>query len=328
MFRLFYQKSLLSLLLAIGGLFLMATITYAQTCFTRQQVSSDGRCLYVMNNKVYEKGSRSEPHQGHPCGTDVTSMIPVTHQMNIPTYLTPNYKGDICVAPTPTRVPTPTTRPTATPSPSPLPTITPLPTVVPPTLTPAPILSVVATPTPLPPMTNLPILTALDAASGDMTSYEAQFRISYQSLVNCYGSKITSPSCTDKVSGDINNDGAINEIDYNLILIGFNKIDHKKLFITPTPTGLLVAGSTRPLSPTPVKKPLTLKSSPSPTSRPTIMPTSIPVPVIVTPTKSPLVAQGLAVSKASAYGGILSIPAAIALGVNGALKKRKKKKKV
>ena len=91
-----------------------------QTCFTTAQVSSDSRCLYILNNKVYEKGTRSAPHQGHPCGTNVTSVIPSFHTDSPATYLDPTYVGDICVAPSvapstpPIQTPTndPTTQPT------------------------------------------------------------------------------------------------------------------------------------------------------------------------------------------------------------------------
>ena len=69
-----------------------------QTCFSTPQVSSDNRCLYILNNKVYEKGTRSSPHNGHPCGSDVTSVVPSSHTSNAATYLDPNYVGDICSA--------------------------------------------------------------------------------------------------------------------------------------------------------------------------------------------------------------------------------------
>lgn len=86
--------------------------TMAQTCFTTAQVQGDSRCLYIMSSKVYEKGSRSTPHQGHPCGTDVTSVVPASHTNSPASYLVPNYLGDICTAqPTDTPTPTPSTTP-------------------------------------------------------------------------------------------------------------------------------------------------------------------------------------------------------------------------
>lgn len=81
-----------------------------QTCFTKAQVATDSRCLYILSNKVYDKGSRKSPHHGHPCGTDVTSVVPSSHRNSAASYLNPNYVGDICVAPpvVPTATPTPT----------------------------------------------------------------------------------------------------------------------------------------------------------------------------------------------------------------------------
>src|SRR3989344_2407948 len=70
-------------------------LLYSQTCFTRQHVSSDSRCLYILNSKVFEKGTRSKPHQGHPCGMDVTSIIPGFHLADVAKHLDPNYKGTI-----------------------------------------------------------------------------------------------------------------------------------------------------------------------------------------------------------------------------------------
>lgn len=105
-----------------------------QTCFTTQTVSSDSRCLYILQGKVYEKGSRSKPHQGNSCGTDVTSIIPSFHFGDLPKYLDPNLVGSICTvqpSPTPT-VPAPT----ATKTPTPSPTRTPTPTTFPGTITP------------------------------------------------------------------------------------------------------------------------------------------------------------------------------------------------
>ncbi len=97
-----------------------------QTCFTTQTVSTDSRCLYILQGKVYEKGSRSKPHQGNACGTDVTSIIPSFHFGDLPKYLDPNLVGSIC-APTPT----PTIKPTATIAPpTPTSTLIPTPTII------------------------------------------------------------------------------------------------------------------------------------------------------------------------------------------------------
>ena len=97
----------------------------AQTCFTTAQVHSDSRCLYILQNHVFEKGSKSSPHQGYPCGSDVTAYIPSFHFTNqyilINTItLDPKDRGEICsnptATPTPTSTPIPTNTPAATPT--------------------------------------------------------------------------------------------------------------------------------------------------------------------------------------------------------------------
>jgi hypothetical protein len=144
-----YFSSLLSRVIGVSlfiGIFSFLNLseTYAQACMTRQQVSSDSRCLYILNNKVYEHGTLSAPHQGHPCGTDITSIIPSFHAASANVYLTPYYRADVCAAatptpipptptrvpPTPTNIPTPTTRPTSIPpTPTVRPTTNPTPTL-------------------------------------------------------------------------------------------------------------------------------------------------------------------------------------------------------
>src|SRR5204863_2658724 len=42
----------------------------------------------------------------------------------------------------------------------------------------------------------------------------------YQALVNCYGSKANTPSCLNKDAPDLNDDGVIDGIDYNIFLFG------------------------------------------------------------------------------------------------------------
>jgi hypothetical protein len=102
-----------------------------QACFTREQVSSDSRCLFIINNKVYQKGTRAAPHQGHPCGTDVSSIVPSSHTSSLATYLTPNYAGNICSASaSPTVTATTTQQPTSTPVPATVTTGTSAPTSI------------------------------------------------------------------------------------------------------------------------------------------------------------------------------------------------------
>jgi hypothetical protein len=103
----------------------------ASTCMTTQQVAADNRCLYIWGKQVFVKGTRAEPHYGHPCGTDVTSVIPASHIGNQASYMLPNYVANICtaaVAPTPTPTPKPTSTPVPTVTKAPTPTIAPSPT--------------------------------------------------------------------------------------------------------------------------------------------------------------------------------------------------------
>lgn len=130
--------------------YLLRIAVYSQTCFTVAQIQADTRCLYILSNKVFQKGTRTSPHKGHPCGMDVTSIIPSFHQNSPALYLDPNYKGNLCTT-LPTNTPIPTRTPTRTPTRSPTPTR--LPSLIPtstriPTITIRP--SVTLTPTPLP----------------------------------------------------------------------------------------------------------------------------------------------------------------------------------
>lgn len=93
--------------------------TYSQTCMTVQQVQSDSRCLYILSGKIYQKGSRSKPHQGNPCGTDVTSIIRSFHTASPAKYLDPNYVGNICTnQPAATNTPVPQATATSVPQPT------------------------------------------------------------------------------------------------------------------------------------------------------------------------------------------------------------------
>lgn len=102
-------------------------LIFSQSCMTTEQIAADSRCLYILGNKYYEKGTRSSPHQRNPCGTDVTQLIQTKsfHMADTAFYLDPNYRGEVCSAyPTPPPAPTPTpyvepTPPPAAPTPPP-----------------------------------------------------------------------------------------------------------------------------------------------------------------------------------------------------------------
>lgn len=153
------------------------------TCMTKAQVASDSRCLYIWGNQVYlpPSATKANPHFGHPCGTDITSIIPASHVGSQARYLVPNYIANICTGngnptptptPKPTSTPTPTPKPTSTPTPAPKPTNTPTPAPQP-TATPTPTPAPAATATPTPPQaqptapTNTPTPTSSAPATGN-----------------------------------------------------------------------------------------------------------------------------------------------------------------
>lgn len=101
-----------------GSYLTVRYFAYSQTCFTTAQVQSDTRCLYILDGKVYNKGTRSKPHHGNPCGTDISSVILSFHRQSPAKYLDPNYVGNICTAqPAATATPAPNP-PTATAGPT------------------------------------------------------------------------------------------------------------------------------------------------------------------------------------------------------------------
>ncbi len=126
----YLNACLLLMLIGAGTYYAVRIYTRGQTCYTVEQVQQDNRCLYIYQNMVFEKGTKSAPHQGNPCGSDVTSIIPNSHLLDKVGHLDPNYQGQICANnPAPTATPTPTT-------PAPTATTAPTNTPVPPTATP------------------------------------------------------------------------------------------------------------------------------------------------------------------------------------------------
>lgn len=104
----------------------------AAPCMDQAMINADSRCLYVYNNNVYQKGSKSSPHQGVGCGKNVDSSIPSLHfsggtltKFNSAKIATFCANGQ---TPAPTTSPTP--RPTASPSPRPTTTASPSPTAI------------------------------------------------------------------------------------------------------------------------------------------------------------------------------------------------------
>lgn len=117
-----YLNALLLLMLIGGGTYYAVRLyTRGQTCYSPSQVQQDSRCLYIYKDMVFEKGTKDAPHQGIPCGTDVTSQIPDSHILDKVGHLDPNYQGAVCAnqpAATATPQPSPTSAPTNTPIPA------------------------------------------------------------------------------------------------------------------------------------------------------------------------------------------------------------------
>lgn len=119
------KKLIFTYSLHIWGIFLLVNVIVFYTshfmliasgCMTTQQVAQDSRCLYILSGKIYQQGTKGSPHKGHPCGTDVTSVVPASHLGAITTYLVPNHVADVCAA---AQVPTATPLPTIDPAPLP-----------------------------------------------------------------------------------------------------------------------------------------------------------------------------------------------------------------
>lgn len=86
-------------------------------CMTQSEIDSDARCLYIYHNEVYEKGTRSRPHQGASCGQNVDSTIPNLHFSGGTFNRFKEAKvSSFCTGNSPTQTPTqaPTALPTAT----------------------------------------------------------------------------------------------------------------------------------------------------------------------------------------------------------------------
>ncbi len=110
--------------------------------------------------------------------------------------------------PTNTRAPTPTPIPTSRPTPTSTPTPTGSPT---PTLTGDPSRS--PTPTPSASPTSTP-----KEKVGDINHDGVVNIVDYRLLMDCYGSKFHTASCTAGSAADLNGDGVVDGIDYNILL--------------------------------------------------------------------------------------------------------------
>lgn len=213
----------------IGIFYSIGLMTKAQTCFTPAQVLSDSRCLYILNNKVYEKGTRSSPHHGHNCGMDVTTILPSFH--NTSPYISlvdQAYRGDICALtlPTPTQLPLPTSTviPTRTPTSTPIPI-----NISTPTSNPSRVLTPTLPPNSPPTITQTP-LNCPTKVKGDANCDGKTDGLDYSIWFNSQCHPTASQRCTD-LRADFNVDGSVDDTDY---LIWFaNRLN------TAVPPGIL-----------------------------------------------------------------------------------------
>lgn len=225
-------------------------IRASASCMTVAQVQSDSRCLYIVTTQIYEKGSRSSPHHAHPCGSDVTNVLPASHLGNIAFYLTPNFRANVCPAvantptplpPTPTHTPTNTPIPTNTPFPTPTqtPINTPFPTQGTSTNTPTPILTngprATFTPTPSYAPGFTPTPTAKQAQTPTLTSQNTQTQVSPTS-----SSTFSSAIVTNSNSSSQHTTPAPNS----------TNVSQPYLSVNVALTGIGNTGNTRPLHPT------------------------------------------------------------------------------
>lgn len=135
----------------------------ASTCMSTDQVKNDSRCLYIYGAQVYEKGTKSKPHKGHTCGTDITSVMPAFHIQDMARYMDPNLIANVCTSVVPTNTPVPQATNTPVPTNPPAATATPRPQPTSPpaaTATPRPQATTVPQPTATPRPTSPPAATA------------------------------------------------------------------------------------------------------------------------------------------------------------------------
>jgi len=103
--------------------------------------------------------------------------------------------------------------------------------------------------------------------NGDLKNTDVINIEDYNMLVGCFGSRGTSPGCLDKNAADINNDGVVDGVDFNLFLREFAIKEGDVLSPMPTPTN----------TPTPTPTP-TPTEIPGP---PTTIQNIVPLPVSV-----------------------------------------------
>ncbi len=81
------------------AILILLDFAFAQTCLTKSQVASERtKCLFIYSGSVYSYGSYPGSHQGHSCGSDVTSVMRGTHKNNPERYLSPYLYLPLCPA--------------------------------------------------------------------------------------------------------------------------------------------------------------------------------------------------------------------------------------
>lgn len=110
--------------------------------------------------------------------------------------------------------------------------------------------------------------------SGDIAPFPNTDNISdtndYTEFIGCYGNKVTSSSCHAGYTADFNDDGSVDQIDYNIFLINFNA--YATLYQIAIPTATPAALPTIAPKIIAITSPTTAVVSPAITIEPTPVP--------------------------------------------------------
>jgi hypothetical protein len=85
------------ILFSLFILFLTLNSVVVEACMAIADVQAErSRCLYIYMTNVYTYGSYPNKHSEHPCGADVTIVMPPSHKNNANTYLLPYIVDSLC----------------------------------------------------------------------------------------------------------------------------------------------------------------------------------------------------------------------------------------
>lgn len=110
---------------------------------------------------------------------------------------------------------------------------------------------------------HINVISSITLVAGDMTEANSISIVDYNILISCFGKNALLGGCLNKQAADLNDDGIVDGVDYNLLLREMYAIGGKNYVPLPTPT----------MTPTP-----TLTPTPTPTPTPSIIPTPTALP--------------------------------------------------